>query len=162
MAVRQVCNCLLSVPILLSLFHENIYLQARALYDFDAEPGTGEVSIRVGDVLTITRTDVGEGWWEGRTPGGDSGLFPEAYVEEMSLEEGGGSAPPAMAPPPLPPDYGWTVPSGNTFNSGPALNSVSDDWDDPWGNSSQQQQPQPAAPQQQQQDWNADVSIEKK
>jgi len=134
--------------------------QARALYDFDAEPGTGEVSIRVGDVLTITRTDVGEGWWEGRTPGGDSGLFPEAYVEEMSLEEGGGSAPPAMAPPPLPPDYGWTVPSGNTFNSGPALNSVSDDWDDPWGNSSQQQQPQPAAPQQQQQDWNADVDME--
>ena len=71
-------------------------LQARALYDFDAEPGTGEVSmmmmtmmmmmimmmmmqvsIRVGEVLTITRTDVGEGWWEGRTPGGESGLFPE-------------------------------------------------------------------------------------
>ena len=74
-------------------------LQARALYDFDAEPGTGEVSmkmmimmmmimmmmtmmmmqvsIRVGEVLTITRTDVGEGWWEGSTPGGESGLFPE-------------------------------------------------------------------------------------
>ena len=27
----------------------------------------GEVTIRVGEVLTITRTDVGEGWWEGRT-----------------------------------------------------------------------------------------------
>ena len=51
--------------------------QARALYDFDAEPGSGEVSIRAGDILTVTRTDVGEGWWEGRTPGGESGLFPE-------------------------------------------------------------------------------------
>ena len=54
-----------------------ILLQARALYDFDAEPGTGEVTILAGEVLTITRTDVGEGWWEGRTPGGESGLFPE-------------------------------------------------------------------------------------
>ena len=64
-------------------------VQARALYDFDAEPGTGEVSIRVGDLLTVTRTDVGEGWWEGRTEAGQTGLFPEAYVEEVSVEEAG-------------------------------------------------------------------------
>lgn len=75
------------------------------MYDFDAEPGTGEVSIRVGDILTITRTDVGEGWWEGKTPGGEAGLFPEAYVEEIPIEEVA-SGPPSMAPPPLPPDYG--------------------------------------------------------
>ena len=68
-------------------------LQARALYDFDAEPGTGEVSIRVGEVLTITRTDVGEGWWEGRTPGGQAGLFPEAYVEEISLDDSSSGQP---------------------------------------------------------------------
>lgn len=80
--------------------------QARALYDFDAEPGSGEVSIRVGEVLTITRTDVGEGWWEGRTPAGEAGLFPEAYVEEIPGPEDSGSQPPSMAPPPLPPDYG--------------------------------------------------------
>ena len=61
--------------------------QARALYDFDAEPGSGEVSIRVGDILTVTRTDVGEGWWEGSTPQGQTGLFPEAYVEEIPVEE---------------------------------------------------------------------------
>ena len=57
------------------------WFQARALYDFDAEPGTGEVTIRVGEVLTITRTDVGEGWWEGRTPSGEAGLFPEVRHE---------------------------------------------------------------------------------
>ena len=142
------------------------YLQARALYDFDAEPGTGEVSIRVGDVLTISRTDVGEGWWEGRTPAGEAGLFPEAYVEEIPVEETS-SGPPSMAPPPLPPDYSspgaWQQPAAatttaaanNTFNSGPALNTgVADDWDDPWSNSTPQHQQQ-----QQQQDWNADVSM---
>ena len=92
----------------------------------------------------------------------------------MSLDDSG-SAPPSMAPPPLPPDYGasgvtpqgaqgaglgaWQAPSsGNSFNSaGPALATPSnnDDWDDPWANSTPQQQQQ----QQQQQDWNADVSI---
>ena len=41
------------------------YLQARAIYDFEAEAGTGEVSLRSGEVVTVTRTDVGEGWWEG-------------------------------------------------------------------------------------------------
>ena len=25
--------------------------------------------------------DVGDGWWEGQLPNGQSGLFPEAYVE---------------------------------------------------------------------------------
>merc|ERR1719429_252474 len=68
-----------------------------------------------------------------------------------------------MAPPPLPPDYSspgaWQQPAAaatttaanNTFNSGPALNTgVTDDWDDPWSNSTPQHQ------QQQQQDWNAD------
>ena len=49
----------------------------------------------------------------------------------------------------------WQAPSSNTFNSGPALNTAAatDDWEDPWSNST----PQPP-PQQQQPDWNADVS----
>ena len=52
-----------------------------ALYDFEAQPGTGELSLIAGDVLTLTRTDVGEGWWEGQNNRGETGLFPEAYVE---------------------------------------------------------------------------------
>ena len=55
--------------------------QVQVLYDFEAQPGTGELSIAVGEVLTVTRQDVGEGWWEGTNSRGDSGLFPEAYVE---------------------------------------------------------------------------------
>ena len=56
-------------------------LQVQALYDFDAQPGTGELSLNSGDILTVTRKDVGEGWWEGTNAKGESGLFPEAYVE---------------------------------------------------------------------------------
>ena len=130
-------------------------VQARALYDFDAEPGTGEVSIRVGDLLTVTRTDVGEGWWEGRTEAGQTGLFPEAYVEEVSVEDSN-YGPPAMAPPPLPQDYGagggWNAPSGGPVTAG---GGASDDWGDPWGGGGG------AAPAQQPpgQDWQADVSV---
>ena len=29
----------------------------------------------------MIRTDVGDGWWEGTNTRGESGLFPEAYVE---------------------------------------------------------------------------------
>jgi len=55
--------------------------QVQALYDFEAQPGTGELTLTTGDILTVTRTDVGEGWWEGTNTKGESGLFPEAYVE---------------------------------------------------------------------------------
>ena len=60
--------------------------QVQALYDFEAQPGTGEISINAGDVLTVTRTDVGEGWWEGTNTKGETGLFPEAYVEVRKVQ----------------------------------------------------------------------------
>lgn len=41
--------------------------------------------------------EVGDGWWEGRTPEGETGLFPETYVEIIAS-----SAPPS-APPAAPP-----------------------------------------------------------
>jgi len=119
--------------------------QVKAIYDFDAEPGTGEISIRTGEVLNVTRTDVGEGWWEGTRPNGETGLFPEAYVEEVQ-EEG----PPAMAPPPLPQDYNSQPPAAplNTFGTS---NPV-DDWNsDPWAGVAGGMAP----PQQQTNDWGA-------
>ena len=62
-------------------------LQAHALYDFEGQSGTGELTIRCGEVLTVLRKDVGEGWWEGTNSSGQSGLFPEAYVEvSMQLQ----------------------------------------------------------------------------
>lgn len=59
----------------------------RAMYDFSGEPGSSEISISVGEVLAVTRTDVGEGWWEGKNGKGEVGLFPAAYVEVMSASE---------------------------------------------------------------------------
>ncbi|KAH8398287.1 hypothetical protein KR215_002715 [Drosophila sulfurigaster] len=59
----------------------------RAMYDFSGEPGSSELSILTGDILTVTRSDVGEGWWEGKNNRGQIGLFPAAYVEVMSAAE---------------------------------------------------------------------------
>lgn len=59
----------------------------KAMYDFNGEAGTSEISIKVGEILTVTRTDVGEGWWEGKNSKGTIGLFPAAYVEVMSAAE---------------------------------------------------------------------------
>ena len=58
--------------------------KVQALYHFEAKPGTGELTLTTGDILTVTRTDVGEGWWEGTNTKGESGLFPEAYVEVIT------------------------------------------------------------------------------
>lgn len=98
--------------------------QVRTLYQFNGEPGTAEMSIDVGEILTVTRTDVGEGWWEGTNSMGKIGLFPEAYVEKMS-----NSAPPVIPPPMLPPDNSaspWEAPSNQ------AVSQDNDGWDDDW------------------------------
>lgn len=37
-------------------------LKARVLYDFQAQPGTGELDIYTNEILSVTRQDIGEGW----------------------------------------------------------------------------------------------------
>ncbi|KRX17103.1 Sorting nexin-9 [Trichinella nelsoni] len=56
----------------------------QVLYDFDAQPGSGELSVQTGEYLTVTRQDVGDGWWEGLNSRGEHGLFPQAYVQSDS------------------------------------------------------------------------------
>ncbi|GFU39360.1 sorting nexin lst-4 [Nephila pilipes] len=56
-------------------------LQAKVLYDFEAQSDSGELSIWTGEIVTITNQEVGGGWWEGRNSNGDHGLFPSSYVE---------------------------------------------------------------------------------
>lgn len=53
----------------------------RALYDFTGESGTAELSITAGELLTVMRDNVGDGWCEGFNQSGQSGLFPAAYVQ---------------------------------------------------------------------------------
>ena len=51
------------------------------MYDFSGEPGTAELSITAGEILTVIRDNVGDGWCEGINLNKQSGLFPAAYVQ---------------------------------------------------------------------------------
>ncbi|CAG8590116.1 2465_t:CDS:10 [Ambispora leptoticha] len=53
--------------------------QARALYDFEGIPSYRELSFRAGDVLTILKQQLAEGWSLGQKDG-ITGLIPEAYI----------------------------------------------------------------------------------
>ncbi|XP_018331254.1 sorting nexin lst-4 [Agrilus planipennis] len=103
--------------------------QVRALYDFDGEPGTAEMSISSGETLTVTRTDVGEGWWEGVNKNGKSGLFPEAYVEKISANSGG---PPQIPAPLLTPTPNLMDDWGSSAQPQPVAANDNDGWDDDW------------------------------
>lgn len=95
-------------------------VKAQALYDFSGEPNTAELSITAGEILTVTRRDVGEGWWEGCNMQGQTGLFPAAYVKEIS------GGPPAIPAPILQvkPNDDWGDPNLNQEDN--------DGWDDDW------------------------------
>ncbi|XP_035228336.1 sorting nexin lst-4-like [Stegodyphus dumicola] len=69
-------------------------MQAKVLYDFEAQPDSGELSIWTGEIVTVTRQDVGGGWWEGKNSNGDCGLFPSTYVEILnnSVSDGSGQS----------------------------------------------------------------------
>ena len=54
--------------------------KCRAIYDYKAVRGD-ELSIRVGDVITIIEKPEG-GWWTGEISGVE-GVFPANYVEEI-------------------------------------------------------------------------------
>lgn len=102
------------VPEIMALF------RVQALYDFVGESNSAELSITAGETLSVTRVDIGEGWWEGTNSQGQSGLFPQAYVSK--LED---SAPPSIPPPALPPQASDWTPGGSQQD---------DDWDDEWDN----------------------------
>lgn len=90
-------------------------MQAKVLYDFQAQEGTGEITIFANETVNVTRQDVGEGWWEGVNGRGESGLFPAGYVEMMS------SPPPQQPPPPLPNQISYDAADADWGD---------DDWDD--------------------------------
>lgn len=91
--------------------------RVRALYDFSGEPNTSELSIVSGEILILTRADVGEGWWEGTNAKGQTGLFPEAYVQIYK-------EPPAAVPPPPVVQQRYDAPDDYADQQ--------DDWDDDW------------------------------
>ncbi|KAL7871559.1 hypothetical protein SRHO_G00065420 [Serrasalmus rhombeus] len=70
--------------------------KAQVLYDFTAEPGNNELSVREGETITITNQSIGGGWIEAQNSRGEIGLVPEDYVELNKAQplSGGGSVPP--------------------------------------------------------------------
>ncbi|KAH8259594.1 hypothetical protein KR026_007062 [Drosophila bipectinata] len=95
----------------------------RAMYDFSGEPGSSELSIVTGEVLSVTRSDVGEGWWEGKNARGQVGLFPAAYVEVLSAAEAQKLNSSGAAAVPQVPDPFATSPP-------PRYDQTAEDWDD--------------------------------
>ncbi|KAM3725843.1 Sorting nexin lst-4 [Dirofilaria immitis] len=57
--------------------------QVRAVYEFEAQPNSGELSISANEILTVVREGVQGGWLEGRNAKGQHGLFPESYVVKI-------------------------------------------------------------------------------
>lgn len=58
--------------------------KAKALFDYEAK-GESELTMKVGDIITLTSVD-GEEWWEGEL-NGNIGFFPKLYVELLPLDE---------------------------------------------------------------------------
>ncbi|XP_064476417.1 sorting nexin lst-4-like [Ornithodoros turicata] len=98
-------------------------LKAKALYDFEPQ-APGEIGIWANETVTVINKDVGEGWCEGINSRGETGLFPENYIELISSPP-----PPSMPPPPLPHMY---TEKDTTSTSAPATFDNGDDWDDDW------------------------------
>ncbi|CAH0397598.1 unnamed protein product [Chilo suppressalis] len=107
--------------------------QVQALYDFTGEPGTTEMSITCGELLTLINTEIGEGWWEGRNSKGETGLFPAAYVRKLAAEdsEHTKAAPAAPRYDQAADDWGDQQYSAgdNNYQRG---TSQDDGWDDDW------------------------------
>lgn len=101
--------------------------RVQVLYDFTGEPNSSELSINVGEILTVTNTEVGEGWWEGANARGQRGLFPAAYVEALPNNAG----PPSMPPAPLvTASKPQTQSQQQQYQQGPRYDQTADDWAD--------------------------------
>uniref|UniRef100_A0A8C6LWN8 Sorting nexin 9 n=1 Tax=Nothobranchius furzeri TaxID=105023 RepID=A0A8C6LWN8_NOTFU len=55
-------------------------LKAVVLYNFQAEPGNNELSVREGETVTVIDQAVGGGWIAAQNSSGQSGLVPEGYL----------------------------------------------------------------------------------
>uniref|UniRef100_A0A668UD61 Sorting nexin n=1 Tax=Oreochromis aureus TaxID=47969 RepID=A0A668UD61_OREAU len=60
-------------------------LQALVLYDFTAEPGNNELSVREGETITVTDQTVGGGWIQAQNSNGQTGLVPEGYLQVSTV-----------------------------------------------------------------------------
>ncbi|XP_068199463.1 sorting nexin-9b isoform X2 [Antennarius striatus] len=104
-------------------------VKAQVLYDFTAEIGNNELTVKEGETVTITNQNIGGGWIEAQNSRGDIGLIPEDYIEISS-----GSSPAAGSSAPAPSLGNVTSPDLSIFDAyapQPAQNQASNG-NDPW------------------------------
>ena len=58
----------------------------KAVYDFDAKQQSGELSLKVGDVIKVTDA-VDDNWLQGEAIYGAKGSFPSNFVEPLVLPD---------------------------------------------------------------------------
>lgn len=61
-------------------------IKGKVLYEFIAMEKSSEISIYPGEIVTIYNKDFGEGWCEGLNARGETGLFPQNYIEIIQEE----------------------------------------------------------------------------
>ncbi|XP_056283865.1 sorting nexin-9b isoform X3 [Pseudoliparis swirei] len=67
--------------------------KVQVLYDFSAEAGNNELTVKEGETITITNQSIGGGWIEAQNSRGEVGLVPVDYIELPSF-----TGPAALAP----------------------------------------------------------------
>uniref|UniRef100_A0A8D3DCJ9 Sorting nexin n=1 Tax=Scophthalmus maximus TaxID=52904 RepID=A0A8D3DCJ9_SCOMX len=125
---------------------------AQVLYDFAAEAGNNELTVKEGETVTITNQSIGGGWIEAQNSRGEVGLVPEDYIEVTPTPSVGNVASadlsffdayaPASASNGNDPWSVWnTDPSGgannNNWASNPEGTQTGKSAADPWGSVSQ-------------------------
>ncbi|XP_054479506.1 sorting nexin-9-like [Anoplopoma fimbria] len=109
-------------------------LQAEALYDFTAEPGNNELSVRRGETVTVLDQTVGGGWIQAQNSGGQTGLVPEGYLQVGGGAEGDGD--PGSGPGVFgSTTTGWDS-QGYTNTHQAAVDDDDGEWDDDWDDQS--------------------------
>ncbi|KAM5164091.1 sorting nexin-9 isoform 1-T1 [Mantella aurantiaca] len=121
--------------------------KAKVLYDFVAEPGNNELTVKEGETVTITNKDVGGGWIEAKNNQGERGLVPSDYVEFMSDGAASSNTAPDLS---LFDSLSAIAAQATTTNNGEQAKSTNDPWsswnapkpptsdsaNDPWGKNS--------------------------
>ncbi|XP_026185253.1 sorting nexin-9-like [Mastacembelus armatus] len=112
-------------------------LKAQVLYDFKAEPGNNELSVRLGETITVLNQTVGGGWIKAQNSSGQTGLVPEGYLQigNVGGSEGGGDSWAGGGAYTSNTTDGWYSP-GSTDTQQAAPEDDDGEWDDDWDDQS--------------------------
>uniref|UniRef100_A0A673C7I7 Sorting nexin n=1 Tax=Sphaeramia orbicularis TaxID=375764 RepID=A0A673C7I7_9TELE len=100
--------------------------KAQVLYDFTAEPGNNELTVKEGETITITNPNIGGGWIEAQNSRGEIGLVPEDYIE-VKQKIAVGQDKHFTSYTGLNGNDPWSV-----WNADPSGGADDDEWDDEW------------------------------